>query len=172
MAPVHSLVLAHLSGATLRKETSEEVETSLEGNDLELFKRGQRIYRRDGYCATCHQRDGNGLEASGFPPLAGTKWATGSEERLIKLTLKGLHGPIEVKGKKYPGQVPMTPFEGMLNDDDIAAVLTYIRNSFGNKATVIFPEKVKEIRAAINGKTGFYSPDELLEEHPHEKEIQ
>ena len=46
------------------------------------------------------------------------------EERLIKLTLKGLIGPITVKGVKYPGQVPMTPFEYLLKDEEIAAVLT------------------------------------------------
>ena len=72
------------------------------------------------------------MEASGFPPLAGAKWVTGNEDRLIKITLKGLYGELEVKGKKYPGQVPMTPFENMLNDEEMAAVLTYIRNSFGN----------------------------------------
>jgi len=48
-------------------------------------------------------------------------------------------------------------------------VLTYVRNSFGNKATVITPEKVKVIREAIKSKTGFYSPDELLKDHPLEK---
>ena len=84
------------------------------------------------FCGTCHQHDGNGLTAAGFPPLAGTKWVLGDEERLIKLTLKGLMGPIEVKGKKYPGLVPMTPFEGMLKDDEIAAV-SYLCEKFFRK---------------------------------------
>lgn len=118
---------------------------------------------------TCHQSDGGGLSASGFPPLAGTKWVTGSDERLIKLVLNGLHGPIEVLGHKYGGQVPMTPFGGMLKDDEVAAVLTYVRNSFGNKASAVSPEKVKEVRASTKGKTGFYSPDELLKQHPMEQ---
>jgi mono/diheme cytochrome c family protein len=124
------------------------------------------IYRKDGYCATCHQEDGKGLNASGFPPLAGSKWVTGNEDRLIKLTLKGLMGPIEVNGKKYPGQVPMTPFEGLLKDDEIAAVLTYVRNSFGNESSIISAEKVKKVREQTKDKVGFYSPEELLEEHP------
>ena len=115
---------------------------------------------------TCHQPDGKGLEASGFPPLSGTEWVNGSEERLIKLVLKGLSGPIEVEGKKYPGQVPMTPFGGMLNDEEVAAVLTYVRNSFGSKATAVTAETVKKVRASISGKTGFYSPEELLQQHP------
>jgi hypothetical protein len=77
-----------------------------------------------------------------------------------------MQGPIEVLGKKYPGQVPMTPFGGMLKDDEVAAVLTYVRNSFGNKASTVSPAKVKEVRAAISGKTGFYSSGELLKSHP------
>ena len=77
-------------------------------------------------------------------------------------------GPIEVMGKKYPGQVPMTPFEHMLKDDEIAAVLTYIRNSFGNKAEPILPEQVSKVRAAKKDFYGLYSPEKLLSEHPME----
>jgi hypothetical protein len=83
--------------------------------------------------------------------------------------MKGLYGPIEVNGKQYPGQVPMTPYAGMLKDDEMAAVLTYVRNSFGNKAPAVSPDKVKAIRAAIKDKTGFYTPEELLKIHPMEK---
>jgi mono/diheme cytochrome c family protein len=83
--------------------------------------------------------------------------------------LKGLYGPIEVNGKKYPGQVPMTPFGGMLNDEEVAAVLTYVRNAFGNKAPAISTEKVKNVRQATKDKIGFYSPEELLKIHPMEK---
>ncbi len=115
---------------------------------------------------TCHQPDGTGLSASGFPPITGTRWVTGSEERLIKLVLNGLHGPIEVQGQKYAGQVPMTPFGGMLKDEEVAAVLTYVRNSFGNKAPAVSPAKVAQVRAATKDKTGFYSPAELLKMHP------
>ena len=99
-----------------------------------LFIKGAEIYEKEGYCGTCHQENGMGLPDAGFPPLAGTSWVNGDHNRLIKLTLKGLMGPIEVKGKKYPGLVPMTPFESLLNDYDAAAVLTFIRNSFGNKS--------------------------------------
>jgi mono/diheme cytochrome c family protein len=63
----------------------------------------------------------------------------------------------------------MTPYEGMLNDNEIAAVLTYVRNSFGNEAPPIRPDQVKEVRAKVADKKGFYSPAELLKEHPMEK---
>ncbi len=162
MLQVYQTALAHLDGRAVGEVRDEKIVTNLKGTDLELFKKGKEIYNKDGYCATCHQSDGKGLDASGFPPLAGTDWVTGDEERLIKLTLKGLYGPIEVNGKKYPGQVPMTPFEGLLKDDEVAAVLTFIRNSFGNEASVISTEKVKGTRASIEDKEGFYRPEELL----------
>ena len=88
---------------------------------------------------------------------------------MIKIALNGIYGPMEINGKEYPGQVPMTPFQGMLNDDELAAVLTYVRNAFGNKASPISPEKVKAVREATKDKTGFYSPEELLKQHPLEK---
>ncbi|HMF72599.1 MAG TPA: cytochrome c, partial [Flavitalea sp.] len=85
---------------------------------------------------------------------------------LIKIVLKGLQGPIEVNGKKYDGQVPMTPFAGLMNDAEVAAVLSYVRNSFGNKASVISPEKVKMVREKIKNKKGFYHTDELSSKIP------
>ncbi|MFC0017966.1 PVC-type heme-binding CxxCH protein [Roseibacillus persicicus] len=126
------------------------------------YRTGHEIYHREGFCITCHQEDGNGLPSAGFPPLAGTKWVNDDKEALIKLTLNGLMGPIEVKGVKYPGQVPMTPFGGMLKDEEVAAVLTYVRNSFGNKSEPVTPAEVKEVREKTKDKVGFYSPEELL----------
>ena len=132
-----------------------------------LFLKGAEIYEKEGYCGTCHQENGMGLPDAGFPPLADTKWVNGDQDRLIKLTLKGLMGPIEVKGREYPGLVPMTPFESLLDDYDAAAVLTFIRNSFGNKSDPILPWQVNKVRGEIKGKQGFYSPAELLTEHPY-----
>jgi len=137
------------------------------------FTSGEKIYHQEGFCGTCHQENGKGLPDAGFPPLAKSYWVTGDKERLVKLTLKGLLGPIEVNGKQYPGHVPMTAFERMLNDKEVSEVLTYIRNSFGNKVdgsnskdSFISPDFVKKIRAQEAGKQGFYSPAELLEAHP------
>lgn len=166
MQDAYDISLAHLNGMTLEEKKKEELNTTLTGNDLALFKAGKEIYEREGYCITCHQPDGNGLEASGFPPLAGTQWVLGDETRLIKLTLKGLQGPLEVQGVRYPGQVPMTPFGGLLDDDEVAAVLTYVRNAFGNQASPVTPDKVSEVRAMSETKKGFYTPEELLKEHP------
>ena len=170
IGPTYETALAHLSGRSLQEERDEDIKTQLAGADRELFIKGKAIYTRDGYCATCHQNDGGGLGASGFPPLAGTQWVLGDKERLIKLTLNGLQGPLEVLGKEYPGRVPMTPFGGLLNDEELAAVLTYVRNSFGNQASAVSPELVKKVRDETKDYTGYYSPEVLLKEHPMEKE--
>ncbi len=169
MVHAYETALAHLNGYAVEVKKVEIVKTDLKGAERDLFTKGAAVYAKEGYCNTCHQPDGKGLAAASFPPLTATNWVIGNDERLIKLVLKGLHGPMEVLGKKYPGQVPMTPFEGLLNDDEVAAVLTYVRNSFGNKASAISPNKVKEVRAATKNKTGFYSPEELLKQHPLEK---
>jgi glucose/arabinose dehydrogenase/mono/diheme cytochrome c family protein/lysophospholipase L1-like esterase len=161
--------IAHLNGLSVAQKKEEDVKSSLTGSDRELFVLGKEIYAREGLCITCHQPDGGGLTASEFPPLRGTPWVTGSPERLIKLVLKGLMGPMEVAGRSYSGQVPMTPHEGMLNDSEVAAVLTYVRNSFGNKASPISPDLVKIVREEVKGKQGFWSPQELLKAHPLEK---
>ncbi len=157
------------SGQAVKEEKAERVRAPkhLAKGDARRFVKGAEVYAREGYCATCHQGNGEGLPDAGFPPLAGTKWVLGDPDRMIKLSLKGLMGPIEVKGKKYPGYVPMTAFEGLLNDDEMASVLTYIRNSFGNKASAIQPNQVKKIRAKLKGQTDLYTPEDLLKEHPH-----
>lgn len=170
LKPVVATATAHLKGLEPAKEASETIvkpTRPLDGEAMKLFVKGAEVYSREGHCITCHQPDGEGLPAAMFPPLSQTKWVLGSEERLIKLTLHGLMGPIEVKGKAYPGQVPMTAFR-QLSDGELAAVLTYVRNSFKNQASVITPAKVKEVREATKARAGFYAPDRLLKEHPHE----
>ncbi len=155
-----------LTNVFLPEGEKEVLATHLKGDDLEIFAKGKKIYEREGYCVTCHQESGAGLQTAGFPTLVGQDWVMGSEERLIKLTLNGLYGPISVMGHHYDGQVPMMAFGGLLNDEEIAQVLTYVRNAFGNKASVIRPEKVQEVRNATKDKEGFYTPAELLQDYP------
>ncbi|SFD72762.1 PVC-type heme-binding CxxCH protein [Spirosoma endophyticum] len=169
MIHAYDAAVAHLKGENVKKEKEVVVKSTLKGEELALYNLGKEIYGKEGYCTTCHQPDGKGLTASGFPPLIGTKWVSGNEDRLIKIALKGLMGPIDVGGKTYPGQVPMTPFGGLLKDNEIAAVLTYVRNSFGNNAPAVLPDKVKKVRAITESKKDFYSPTQLLKDHPMEK---
>ena len=101
--------------------------------------------------------------------LQKSPWVTGDSDRLIKLALYGLTGPLELNGKKYDGQVPMTPFGGMLSDEEIAAVLTFVRNNFENQADPITAKQVKAVRGATKGRTMFFTVDELLKAHPMKK---
>ena len=162
MLPSYEAALAVFGAEPRVIETEEESTVSLEGDLLTSYEAGKEIYGRDGFCSTCHQPDGKGLPASGFPPLAGTEWVNGDPEVLVKIILKGLQGPIEVLGREYPGQVPMTPYEGMLNDEEVAAVATYVRNSFGNTASPVTADFVKRIRAEAADQKTFYQPNQLM----------
>jgi mono/diheme cytochrome c family protein/glucose/arabinose dehydrogenase len=142
----------------------------LRGDAAKAYIFGGEVYHREAHCATCHQATGKGLDPA-FPPLVGSPWVTGSEERLIKITLHGLYGKIDVNGKVYDpakGVPPMTAFGSLLKDEEIAAVLTYVRNSWGNKAEPVKPETVKKVREATKDRSIFWKPEELLRDHPLE----
>ncbi len=130
---------------------------------------GRSLYKKEGNCITCHQPNGNGVESSGYPSLIASPWVVQSPERLIKLSLNGIMGPIEVNGKKFEGKTPMTPYGGLMNDEELAAVLSYVRNSFGNRAPFITADQVKKVRASLKGKKDYYLAPDLLKEHPHAK---
>lgn len=152
---------AHLAGINYERPPQPDNFKDVAPELLEVLTKGREIYRRDAHCATCHQEDGGGLVASSFPPLAGTDWVLGDKDRLIKIALHGMAGPIEVQGRTYPGQVPMTPFKGLLNDEEMAAVLTYVRKAFGNDASIVTPEDVARVRAETEDRNAFYAPSEL-----------
>lgn len=109
---------------------------------------GKKLFN-NAACNTCHQPNGVGVPGA-IPPLVESEWVAGSEERLIRIVLHGLAGPIKVKGTDYNSAMPAfgRVAGGGYNwsDDKIAAVLTYIRQDFGNKAGPITAEKVTEIR--------------------------
>lgn len=145
-----------------------EVPAHLTKAEADIYKLGSEVYHREAHCATCHQETGLGMPDV-YPPLAGSPWVRGNEERLIKLTLHGLWGPLEINGKTYDpakGVPPMTAFKSLLGDKEIAAVLSYVRNSWGNQAPVITPEKVKSVREATRDIQMFLKPGDLLKEHP------
>ncbi|QDV65383.1 Cytochrome c-552 precursor [Crateriforma conspicua] len=132
------------------------------------YNLGQQVFFEEGSCYACHRDNGEGVVRI-YPPLAGSEWINGDPERLIKLTLHGIWGKIRVRGKVFEtnqGVPPMTAIGNMFTDAEIASVLTYVRNSWGNDASEITPEQVKQIRAATGDRQRFYSPEELLEMHP------
>ncbi len=115
-------------------------------------------------CVACHMPDGKGI-AGVNPPLAGAEWVLGSEERLVRIVVHGLKGPITVKGNQYNGAMPVfgkVAGSGYnWGDDKIAAVLTYIRQEWGNAGGPISTEMVAAIRSK-EGNRKEWTADELL----------
>lgn len=118
---------------------------------------GKPIYLAN--CATCHQANGMGVPGA-FPPLAGSEWVAGTEERIVRIVLHGLQGPIKVAGHDFNNV--MAPLGGVLKDEQIANVLSYVRSEWGNTAPEVQPETVAKIRADTATHTGYWTAEELL----------
>jgi len=109
-------------------------------------------------CAACHQAQGEGTNV--YPPLAGSEWVNGPESRVVRIILHGLVGDVEVQGQVYNGAMPA--WGPTLSDEEIAAVATYIRSSFGNQSLPITAATVTQARAAHAGRTTPWTMPELL----------
>lgn len=123
------------------------------------IKQGQKLFSR--ICQQCHQPTGLGIPGV-YPPLAGSEWVLGKDERIIKVLLAGMNGPVTVEGHNYDGNMPSF---GMWKDRDIAAVLTYIRQDWNNKAPEVLEATVTKIRSELK-RTKPWKPEELLQEDP------
>ena len=118
---------------------------------------GKRSY--DMVCGACHGPDGMGKPGQA-PPLAGSEWVnTKGVKRLAVIPLEGLNGPVTVKGQNW--SMSMAPMGAGLSDSDLAAVLTYIRTSWGNKAESVTPNDVKAVRAAVAGHPAINGEQQL-----------
>lgn len=132
-----------LAAMEKRKETQSYIRDPDPVKDLiqegETYS-GRILY--DTYCAACHQRDGKG-DNNRFPPLSGSDWVTGDEDRLIDVVVNGLQGEITVNGKQFNG---LMPAHRHLDDHAIANILTFVRKSFGSEGSSVSALKVAEIR--------------------------
>lgn len=121
---------------------------------------GKRLYSQN--CVVCHQANGQGV-AGQFPPLAGSEWVNGSdkhgENHLILLMLHGLQGPMQVMGANYNNAMPQWK---QLSDDQIAAVLTYIRSEWGNKSDAIDPASVAALRKEYSAQSEPWTQAQLM----------
>lgn len=104
---------------------------------------GTKLYVR--HCSSCHQRNGEG-DASRFPPLNGSEWVKGDRQRLIDIVLKGLTGPIEVKGRSYNVSMERQNF---LSDKEVAELLNYVRHNFGNLKDDFDSSEVRKARIRL-----------------------
>ena len=129
---------------------------ALTNEELALFDNGRQTFA--GLCAACHQPTGKGLEGLA-PPLAESEWVLGEPERIVKVVMHGLRGPIKVKGMTYSYDMPAA---GFLTDEQIAGVLTYIRREWDHEASPVSVDLVKKIRAENKGRTDAWTEPELL----------
>jgi mono/diheme cytochrome c family protein/glucose/arabinose dehydrogenase len=124
--------------------------------ELKQFEVGKGYY--EVVCLPCHQPHGLGQEGLA-PPLVGSEWVTGSVQRITRIVLNGLRGPIQVKGQAYELDMPAL---GILDDEQIATVLTYIRNEWGHSYTPVSTNTVKQIRDATADRNDAWTQEELL----------
>lgn len=117
------------------------------GHEIILYKTpspGEKIFIK--YCISCHQADAGGVPEL-TPPLIKTSYVLGDKERLITIILNGLNENVEIDGEYFSNPMPSLK---ILKDQEIADVLTYVRNNFGNKAAAVTPEEVKAVRSKTN----------------------
>ena len=118
------------------------------------MKKGATVF---GACQGCHQATGTGQPGL-IPPLAGSEWVTGGTERIVRVVLRGLMGPVTVKGATYNNVMPT---QQALSDAEVAAVVTYIRNSWGNQGSMVTKEMVAKVRADIESHPTPWSAADL-----------
>jgi mono/diheme cytochrome c family protein len=126
---------------------------------------GKRLFAQN--CASCHQVTGQGLPGV-YPPLAASEWVNGTEERTVRILLEGLSGPVTVAGNQFgAAQMPsFGPTGANWKDDKIAAVLTYIRQEWGNKGAAVTVEQVAKVRTANGNRGKAWTSEELLKIAP------
>jgi len=116
--------------------TPDIIEDNLQKN----LTQSERLYNT--FCGTCHQTDGKGVTGY-FPPLTETKWVLGDKDRLIDIVLNGMNSIVEVNGESYNGVMPAFNF---LSDDELALILTYVRQNFENNASVVIEKDIRSAR--------------------------
>jgi mono/diheme cytochrome c family protein len=123
-----------------------------------VILRGRAVFEVN--CALCHNSDGAGKPGQA-PSMVGSEWVLGSANRLIRIPQNGLSGPIPLKGEVWSQAPSMAAMGAGLSDDDLAAVLSFIRQSWGNKAPPITPEQVRAVRAELGNRTQPWTASEL-----------
>jgi len=113
-------------------------------------------------CSVCHGSDGAG-KPNQAPPLAGSEWVMGPIDRLIRIPIFGLQAPITVKQQKMSFPSGMPPIAASLADEDLANLLSYIRQAWGNKASSITPAEIRAVRTLVANHPQAFTPEEILQ---------
>lgn len=131
-----AVFLLMIGAGVMMSATSSPVQDELKAS----IERGKTIYENT--CLACHQINGSGVPGMN-PPLKKTKYVLGDKKALINIVLKGLDQELVVNDETYNNVMPAF---ASLNDKEVADVLTYVRNSFGNKASKVTEAEVKKVR--------------------------
>jgi mono/diheme cytochrome c family protein len=118
---------------------------------------GAKIYSQN--CASCHQASGAGSPGS-YPPLAGSEYVLGSKIRLSAILLKGLQGPVTVKGGSF-GSMVMPGWEQAIPPEKLAGLMTYLRSAWGNNASAVTPDDVNAAKTKFGSHSSAFTADEL-----------
>ena len=137
-----------------REDVKEFIPKRVDKSIANLITRGKKVYN---ICKTCHQVNGFGLPPM-YPPLVDSPFVLDDKNRLIKIMLHGLSGPLTRDGRMYDESMPPSPLQ---NDYDIAAVTTYIRQAWGNDASAITPTEIKSVREKYIGRRETWTVEEL-----------
>ncbi|MEO6594075.1 MAG: c-type cytochrome [Planctomycetota bacterium] len=131
-------------------------DVELDPGERQRVAAGERLFAR--VCAACHQLDGNGL-AGLAPPLRDSEWVLGASDRLLRIVLHGMRGPIEVNGTRWELEMPG---QRQLGDSELASVASYLRRAFGHRGAVVAPAEVAAVRAAHKARGEPWTAEELL----------
>lgn len=156
------LYLVHTSGgfSAFHFDETKHVGGHEEAGPVEIdwMAMGKSVYSKN--CQVCHQPDGKGTPGV-YPPLAGSDWVKDNPERLIKIVLSGLSGEATINGQTYNNA--MTPFGALLKDQQIAAVLTYVRTlpDFGNESYPVAEDMVAQVREEYGARAETWTEADL-----------
>jgi mono/diheme cytochrome c family protein/glucose/arabinose dehydrogenase len=143
-----------------KRDTTSNNGKRLTGTEKEQFALGRKYYLST--CSGCHGNDGAGVRRFA-PPLKGSEWVLGDEKRLSLIVLHGIEGALEVAGVRYdePEILPVMPGHSTLDDNSIAAILTYIRNAWGHEAGAVSRRTVGSTRLTTQGRVVPWTSGEL-----------
>jgi mono/diheme cytochrome c family protein len=147
-----------LGGPPPTKKTALGPGGAEQQTELSPHDRGKKIFAAN--CQTCHQANGLGVPGQ-YPPLAGSEFTTGGSRRPAMIVMKGLQGPVTVKGQKF-GTAVMQPWDKTLTDQKIADVITYERSEWGNNASPVTKEQIATLRKELANHSDSYVEPDIL----------
>jgi mono/diheme cytochrome c family protein len=154
----HAKALAELGRPGIERQLKHDQEQAVQLASVPKVVDGKSVYAN--ICTACHQANGAGLSGA-FPPLAESEWVAKDPRILARIVLGGLQGSIQVKGENYNGAMPSF---SQLSDEEIAAVLTYVRSNFGNGASTVQVSVVKAERSSGAVKDGGWTAESVVKQ--------